>query len=859
MAFKTSNKEIRVAENPVDLFRSLSRRQFQTEMPHQRAILEEYVKEAADKNDVALQLPTGSGKTLVGLLIAEWRRRRFDERVVYLCPTRQLVHQTLSQADSKYGLDAVGFTRSAANYSPRDATSYRNGDKVAITSYSSLFNTNPFFDDADTIIVDDAHAAENYIASMWSLEVDAQNDSHKPLHAALSGALRPHLSKLDYSRLIGEWDSSSDATWVDKIPSPVLWHLADEITAIFEAHTSSTKLAYTWSLLKDHILACHLYVGSSGIVLRPLVPPTWSHHAFENASHRIYMSATLGEGGDLERLTGRENIFRVPVPAGFELQGVGRRFFMFPGMSMEKGRCDSLRLKLIEKAGRAVVLTPSQKSSEAICNQIEEKLSHEVFSAEDIEESKVAFTESDNAVAVMAGRYDGIDFPQNECRFLCVDGLPRAMNLQERFLMSKMGAGVIFHERIQTRILQAIGRCTRALQDFSAVYVTGAELQDYLADRKRRKYFYPELQAELDFGVNQSIEMNEDDFIENFETFLENDDEWASVNDEIISSAKTKIREFFPAKQELADVVASEVRFQKALWSQDFAGAFAEAKNILAGLKSPELRGYRALWHYLAGSAAFLASKHGQTSLSAAVRDQFSQAKNATPTLPWLVHLSKEQGSSNTADKTDHDLTHQIERLEQFLCNLGTTHEGAYTRFEKKILAGLNKPETFEQAHCNLGKLLGFDAGKEESDASPDPWWIGMSSCIVFEDHAGAKKTSKLGAEKARQVAGHPEWMRDNIPEASDLDIIPILISPVSKAEKGALPHLKTVYLWPLEEFQTWAENALSIIRSLRSTLAGPGDIVWRAEAYSILSANDLSMNIILERLKDSIARDKLK
>jgi hypothetical protein len=38
-----------------------------------------------------------------------------------------------------------------------------------VTTYSSLFNTNPFFSNPGVIIVDDAHAAENYIASLWTL------------------------------------------------------------------------------------------------------------------------------------------------------------------------------------------------------------------------------------------------------------------------------------------------------------------------------------------------------------------------------------------------------------------------------------------------------------------------------------------------------------------------------------------------------------------------------------------------------------------------------------------------------------------------------------------------------------------
>ena len=66
-----------------------------------------YADTAVETPDVALQLPTGSGKTLVGLLTAEWRRRRNQERVVYLCTTRQLVNQVVEQAEEKYGLGTL--------------------------------------------------------------------------------------------------------------------------------------------------------------------------------------------------------------------------------------------------------------------------------------------------------------------------------------------------------------------------------------------------------------------------------------------------------------------------------------------------------------------------------------------------------------------------------------------------------------------------------------------------------------------------------------------------------------------------------------------------------------------------------
>jgi hypothetical protein len=46
------------------------------------------------------------------------------------------------------------------------------------------------------------------------------------------------------------------------------------------------------------------------------------------------MSATLGEGSDLERLTGVRNIYRLGAPEDLDAQGVGRRFFVFPGRSL---------------------------------------------------------------------------------------------------------------------------------------------------------------------------------------------------------------------------------------------------------------------------------------------------------------------------------------------------------------------------------------------------------------------------------------------------------------------------------------------------------------------------------------------
>ena len=486
-------------------------------------------------------------------------------------------------------------------------------------------------------------------------------------------------------------------------------------------------------------------------------------------------------------------------------------------------------------------------------------LGFSVYDAEDIEESKKPFIQQSKAVAIIANRYDGIDFPGDECRLLFIDGLPRATNAQERFLVSRMGANVLLNERIQTRVLQAIGRCTRSLQDYSAVVVSGDELPDYLNDRTRRSYLHPELQAELDFGIEQSKDANLSDLIENFDIFIKNGKEWEEANKQILSKRTIAMQKQFPAMVELQNVVVHEIEFQERLWQADYTAALGAAERVLAGLDAPELRGYRALWHYLAGSAAWL-GRSLVPALEAKMRLQFENAKEAARGIPWLVELSRYKSMPATAPIDDQDLIYfQLERVEAIFSKLGLIHDRSFDRREKEILEGLASAKDFENAHRMLGEMLGFESGKRESDASPDPWWIAGKICFVFEDHADAKSSSSLDATKARQVASHPKWMKANIPLASDTDYLAVLVTPVSTATEGAMPHLGEVALWPLDEFRGWAKNALSTIRELRRTFSDSGDLAWRTQAAETFRQRGLDAKSLFDRLKQTRASKRLK
>ncbi len=852
MAFKKNRVSQVTIETPEALLHDLRSKKIKAPFSHQADMWRRYVEKALEKSDVALQLPTGSGKTLVGLILAEWRRQKFKEKVIYVCPTNQLVHQVAEQAETQYGLKVAKFVGRIRDYPIAIKSDYESADKIAITSYSALFNTNPYFKDADIIILDDAHSSENYISTLWSLEINKNEEHSKTLFIAFANLIKDYIPKIDYDKMISQENYEE---WIDKLPITIFNELIDEISSLLDTYCAQNEMQYPWQTIKNNLIACQCYISTNQILIRPIIPPTKSHAPFSNAKQRIYMSATLGNGGDLERLTGVSNIFRLPIPDGWDKQGIGRRFFLFPERSLDKDDVNSFLEDTIKSSGRSVVLTKDFPSSKIFKKFVDEKIKYETFDASDIEESKETFLSKEHAVAIIANRYDGIDFAEDEARTLIISDLPTSTNLQERFLVSRMAANELLNERILTRVVQAMGRCTRSPTDYSSVIVLGEKLVSYLLSDRKRKLLHPELQAELKFGIEQSKDMPLEDFIENIKEFSGQTDDWFEADKEIISM-RDELRKEEPAYiQNLQNSVKYEIEYQYKMWQTDYSGAIDEARNVLKELTDPNLKGYRALWNYLAGASAILA---GNVDLAS---DFFMNAMKAAPSLKWMVTLAKSSGikSENVIDESD--LNSVIEKFEKQIKKFGLTSNRKYDKEEQLILDGIMNEDAkkFEEAQKRLGLLIGFEAGNIEDDASPDPWWILSDNlCIVFEDHSEGT-AEYFSATKARQATTHDNWIKENLPVDKDIEIIKVLITPVKKAHKGAFPHLKDVYLWTLDEFRRWTVVILGELRARRNEFSSEGDLFWRVDTKDSYIRNKLSPKILVDSIKKISAYDYFK
>ena len=316
--FKIPSSSATAPETPVLLFRDLKRDpEVKFLWGHQEKVLDAYHAKHLETKDLAIELPTGTGKTLVGLLIGEFRRRSRQERIAFLCSTKQLCAQVHRQAQ-KYGIPTSLLTGSQADYDDEDFYGYQQGKALAISSYSGLFNTNPKIDDSHVIICDDAHAAEGFISDMWTLRIKL--DDHPALFERMISLLKGVMSETAAYRVEAQNEKSEK---IVELISPIALsevknQLNDLVMAFLEQYPG---LKHPWKLIGQHISACNLYCSREIVEIRPILPPTLTHSPYAGASQRIYMSATLGEDGDLERSFGIKKIARLPVPEGWDNDG----------------------------------------------------------------------------------------------------------------------------------------------------------------------------------------------------------------------------------------------------------------------------------------------------------------------------------------------------------------------------------------------------------------------------------------------------------------------------------------------------------------------------------------------------------
>ena len=858
--FPIPTSSVNKPSDPESLFRSLSGRSPRVNYlwAHQADVLREWHSNNVDTSDLALELPTGTGKTLIGLLIGEFVRRTRGERVAYLCPNRQLAHQVGSLARENYSIDARVLVGPQASYDPNDFNAFEDSSAIAVTTYSAVFNTNPRIDSANILILDDAHAGEDFIASLWNVEISRFD--HRHIYSAILDLFKDVIPGSQMWNLRNE-SAPNARSQCGKIPSPVAQSRETALRDFLDSALTESDLRHSWTMIRDHLDACHIYVTWPSISIRPITPPTFDHGPFANCRQRIYMSATLGEGGELERITGVRNIKRLPVPEGWDREGTGRRYILFPDRTFPSETAARTAINLSKEQTRSLILAPNRTTAQSVIAQLNELSPPPViFSASQVESTLQPFLSEDHAALVLHNRYDGLDLPGDACHLEWVCGLPGATNAQEAFLLNRLGVQSLLRDRIRTRLTQALGRCTRNPTDYALVIMSGSGTLDFCIKSENRSGFHPEIQAEIQYGLNASQAKMPEDFIRTALAHLRREPGWEKADEWIREQRDSYPQVEDEVAQTLMTNVQDEIDYARAMWVSDYQSALEKARICGDRLGGNALADYRAWWYYLTGSAAALSiTADNSTHLADLVRDMFSRACSASPTATWFREASRLAEIEVDEEPLDDTLLLACaEAIDTKIHDVGVV--GA--EFEKQaheMIELLDKSEAtpFEQGLEQLGLWLGLDAKRPKGSGVPDGVWpFAEETSVAFEAKSDEQPNNSISLSTTREARGHMMWIRDRLSIPDSTSVSTVILSDRTSISSDAQPQAESLYVVDLNFIRDLGRRVVSTIRSLRSEVSEISNEQIRGIIAQRLLDEDLDPRSILVALHRNALSD---
>ena len=823
MAFKRSVRKTTRYATPGELYRDLPQRTgaVQGLWAHQAEMLKAYT-DKANHPDIALELPTGTGKTLIGLLIAEWNRRYHNQRVLYACPTRQLAEQVYVSANRE-GIDTTLLTGSHVKWDPLSRMHYESAQRVGITTYSSIFNSHPKLADPSVMLFDDAHAGEQYVGEAYSLSLNRYNDTNE--YQRTLEVISPAVDKVFLERLKTDQSDPAITSEVRLVvplrQAGMVKELTKTLSTLREPHS------YRYSMIHRGIASCLIYVSYSEILIRPYIPPTNQNSLFTQARQRIYLSATLGDGGELERAFGRHTIERLHQLDDNTAPRSGRRFFVFPEFAPNsKEEAAELSKAIVTQAGKALILSQSNEVAMKDAKELAQD-GWRTFGIDDVSTSMQTFIDAEHAVCALAARYDGLDLPGDACRLIVFDGTPDQLNLQERFLQQNVQAGVALETRIRTRIVQGSGRCTRGPKDTAVVLIKG-ELSHYLTRPETRLPLSPELQAEILFGLENSQDRTREDILENTRAFLsqDTDDTWRSDAEPILTDYRREaVQSPSPGSYYLSACVDKEID----AWNSASVSSWRDAANSAhsvcntLGNGGKATRQYQAFWKYLEAAWTDMAAEQsGDSLLKSISRNLLSEASSMAGRCLWINQMAQfPETEAPTMSQADNVAISTIVAILRGDLK-ENRHRDKLIRMRDEI--SQRDAGRFEAGLTTLGRMLGADASKPTRQGRCDSTWCWDNELwLALEAKSEHNTAGTLSIKDVRQSNGQLQLLADDRNcSTTPPDSAVVIISPKPGVHSDAITIAHNdVYLAHPDTIRTIAADTENAWKRLLTGISG--------------------------------------
>lgn len=593
----------------LDLFASLNRpadSKIERLWPVQIDIIDRYFISEEHSRFLAVELPTGSGKSVISLILLKYWLDQ-HKRVAILTSSNALSEQLQEQA-RQLGISTaiIRGTQGSRLIDPaRTASikSYNRALSVGIINYwEYLYGTE--INAADILVVDDADSFESVASEHYSLSIWRSEDE------TLWYATMYELGKREiYKAKLESFDFKDNSEDAQLVYFTDSYELAGFVRKQILAgmSTISKQLRYSFIRNKDKMESSLMFISGDQITFVPMVSPIASNERLSRATQVILMSATLGTEEMVHRILGTEEPIALLMDSKslvpFGTMGI-RLAFPVRGLSFSKDVIGDA-LAFIEQAcnryEKALVVCTSIPESHRVADYLTAGGHAVQFYKTDGDVE--AFSKMKSGVLISGGRLMGLDLPDETCRIEVLSRMSFFVSIRDTVFDRIMGDEDYVRQKKANRLCQALGRCNRGPTDYASYFVLDGRLAtDITGEGLFFRYLPRGLQAELDYG-QEVIDTH------GVERAL-------SLTDELLKGETKGVKEaisqrlsstFQTSPKKSPRNYTEEIKGWNHLFTTaDFLAAAKAFENCISDQKDPLSTRTSAWYHYLAAHSYYL-------------------------------------------------------------------------------------------------------------------------------------------------------------------------------------------------------------------------------------------------------------
>lgn len=774
--------------NPVEIYEELDRKSETGPLrPVQAKILSEWWDNRKGDKDLILKLPTGHGKTLIGLLILQSQLNQKKGPCLYVCPNKHLVEQTCREAD-KFGIGHVQIGLGSDNLLPEE---FLNSEKILITNIQKVFNGKSKFgiggnfQKVDTIVLDDSHACIDCVKDAFKIEITKNNE----IYLQIFQLFEEYLQDQGEGSFLEIKEDGNDTY----LPVPYwIWEdKKQEVVEILGRHKQEKEITFAWPLVKDRIGSCQCFISGKTIEITPFISPVDEFGTFSKANHRILMSATTQNDSFFIKDFGF-NIESVKNPLTHKSEKWwGEKMILIPSLIREELERNKMIPKFAQSNSKRefgiVVITTSFKRAE-----IYKSCGATICKPEDIFENvnNLKIGESYSNTLVLANRYDGIDLPDDSCRILIIDSLPYANCLSDEYEKECRSNSALTNIQIAQKIEQGLGRSVRGEKDYSVIILLGNDLIQFVKSKQTSQFFSMQTKKQIEIGLEiatMAKEENEEQqafykdplhsLTEVINQCLQRDEGWKEFYREKMNSITQE--EDYSKPHDIINMLDLERKAAECFYKNDIEKAVDYIQKLIDTYCHDNTT-ERGWYLQILARYKYTLSKVESTKIQKSAYGNNTQLLKPRD----IIYKKLNYINESRVQKIKNWITSQS-NYQELMLNVDAILDNLIFGHPSE------KSEKFEKALQDLGEAIGFQSERPDRQFKKGPdnlWCIAINEYVMFECKSQVEDNrSEINKTETGQMNNHCAWFEQ---EYNTSRVTRILIIPTKNvSNQGGFTH----------------------------------------------------------------------